>query len=64
MKQRPNEAERLKSAPVAVALRRAGFVPCARWWVTPDQLEVVRRMALGTAGAVNASRRQVKAGRG
>ena len=42
----------LKS-PGAMALRRAGFVPLPRWWVTQDQLEVIHRMAHGNKDVVN-----------
>lgn len=42
----------LKSAG-ALALRRAGFIPLPRWWVTEDQFEVIRRMAMGNDEVVN-----------
>lgn len=42
----------LKS-PGAQALRRAGFIPLPRWWVTGDQFDVIRRMALGNEEVVN-----------
>ncbi|WP_300440329.1 hypothetical protein [uncultured Mameliella sp.] len=37
----------------AKALRAAGYVPLPRWWVTQDQLEVIRRIAMGNEGEVN-----------
>lgn len=45
----------LKS-PAAQALRKAGYVPLPRWWVTQDQLDVIRRMAEGNSDVVNAIR--------
>lgn len=50
----------LKS-PAAKALRRAGYVPLPRWWVTEDQFEAVRRMATGNADAVNEIRDKARA---
>lgn len=29
----------------SVALREAGYVPLPRWWVTPEQLEMIQWMA-------------------
>ena len=29
------------------ALRRAGYIPLPRWWVTQDQYDVIERMAYG-----------------
>ena len=42
----------LKS-PAAKALREAGFVPLPRLWVTPDQMEVIVKMAEGNRDVVN-----------
>ena len=47
----------LKS-PAAKALREAGFVPLPRLWVTPDQLEVIKRMAEENSDVVNEIRRK------
>ena len=30
---------------IAQALRKAGYLPLPRWWVRPDELDVIRRMA-------------------
>jgi len=51
-------------SPVAKALREAGYVPIPRWWVTPDQLETIRRMAMGNAEVVNEIRYKVNNGPG
>lgn len=40
-------------SPISQALRRAGFVPLPRWWVTDDQLDVIRRIAAGNKDVVN-----------
>ena len=34
------------------ALRKAGYVPLPRWWVTQDQFEVIERMAKGNKDEV------------
>lgn len=49
-----------KPTPTADALRKAGFSPIPRWWVTQDQLDVIRRMALGNEGVVTEIRDQVR----
>lgn len=30
---------------ISDAMRKAGFVKIPAWWVTPDELEVIHRMA-------------------
>lgn len=42
-----------ENSPVSKALRKAGFVPVPRYWVTPDQLDVIKRMAEGNGHVVN-----------
>lgn len=42
----------LKS-PAAKALREAGYLPLPRLWVTPDQMQVIVRMAEGNKDVVN-----------
>lgn len=37
----------------AEALRSAGYVPLPRWWVLPDELEVIHRMAHNHREEVN-----------
>ena len=49
----------LKS-PGAKALRKAGFVPLPRLWVTPDQLEKIKRMAEENSDVVNEIRRKAR----
>lgn len=45
----------------ARALRRAGFVRLStKLWVTPDQLDVIMRMASGNLDTINAIKRQVR----
>ena len=44
----------------AEALRAAGYTPLPRWWVTQDQLDVIRRIAMGNEGEVTRIRDQVK----
>lgn len=46
----------------AKALRKAGFVPLPRLWVTYDQLEVIKRIAEGNRDVVNDIRRKAKGG--
>jgi hypothetical protein len=45
---------------VAAELRRRGYVPIPRWWVTPDELEVIRRMAHNHEDEIAEVRRQFK----
>jgi hypothetical protein len=42
----------LKS-PGAMALRAAGYVPCPRWWLTAEQMELVAYMASQNSAEVN-----------
>jgi len=49
----------LKS-PAAKALRKAGFVPLPRLWVTPDQLSRIKRMAEENSDVVNEIRRKTR----
>lgn len=42
----------------AKALRAAGYVPIPRWWVTPDELDVISRMARNHDEHVNEIRGQ------
>lgn len=44
----------------AQRLRQLGFVPLPRWWVTPDQLEVIRRMAHGHQDTINEVRAEYR----
>ena len=37
----------------AQALRAAGYVPVPRWWVLPEELEVIHRMAHNHQDEVN-----------
>lgn len=46
----------------AEALRKAGFVPLPRLWVTWDQLETIIRMAEGNKDVVNEIRQKAKRG--
>lgn len=41
-----------KTSPGGDALRRAGYVPLPRWWVTQDQMDVIERMAKGNRDEV------------
>ena len=45
---------------VSDALRKAGYVRIPDWWVTPDQLEVIHRMAHGHQDEINRIRRETK----
>ncbi len=42
----------LKS-PGAAALRAAGYIPCPRWWMTAEQMELVAYMAAQNSAEVN-----------
>lgn len=42
-KLRDRQKERRRTA--GAALRKAGYVPIPRWWVLPDELDVIYRMA-------------------
>lgn len=42
-----------RAAPVARALRAAGFKPCPRWWLTQEQLNLVEYMAKQNQDEVN-----------
>lgn len=46
----------------AEALRKAGFVPLPRLWVTWDQMETIIRMAEGNKDVVNEIREKAKRG--
>jgi hypothetical protein len=46
----------------AEALRKAGFVPLPRLWVTWDQMETIIRMAEGNKDVVNEIRGRAKRG--
>jgi len=37
----------------AQALRAAGYVPLPRWWVLPEEMEVIHRMAHNHEDEVN-----------
>ena len=37
----------------AKALRKAGYVPLPRWWVLPDEMDVIHRMAHNHQNEVN-----------
>jgi len=37
----------------AQALRAAGYVPLPRWWVLPEEMEVIHRMAHNHQDEVN-----------
>lgn len=43
-------------SPVAKALRAAGFLPLPRLWVTPADMDTIRRIALRHEPVVNAIR--------
>ena len=51
----------LKS-PSADALRKAGFLPLPRLWVTQDQMEVIKRIAEGNRDVVNEIRAKARRG--
>lgn len=42
------------------ALKKAGFVRLPPWWVTPDQLEVIHRMAHNHEYEVNRIRAEAR----
>jgi len=42
------------------ALRAAGFVRIPAWWVTPDELEVIHRMAHNHQSEVNRIRAKTR----
>ena len=44
----------------AEALRAAGFVPVPRWWVRPEDLELVKYMASKHADEVNEIRAEAQ----
>lgn len=44
----------------AKALRKAGFIPLPRLWVTQDQMEIIKRMAEGNREVVNEIRAKAK----
>lgn len=44
---------------VAQALREAGYVPLPRFWVKPEDMEIIRRMAFRHAGVVNEIRGRI-----
>ena len=46
----------------AQALRQAGFLPLPRLWVTPDQMEVIVRIAESNKDVVNEIRAQARKG--
>lgn len=48
----------------AEALRKAGFAPLPRLWVTWDQMETIIRMAEGNKDVVNEIREKAKRGEG
>lgn len=48
--------------PAAKALRKAGFIPLPRLWVTQDQMEVIKRIAEGNKDVVNEIRAKARRG--
>ena len=42
------------------AIRKAGFVRLPPWWVTPDQLEVIHRMAHGHQDTIKRIRKEAR----
>jgi hypothetical protein len=38
-------ADHKPSSPIAQKLREMGLVPLPRWWVTPEELEIILRIA-------------------
>jgi len=53
------EHQKERRAVSAEALREAGYVPIPRWWVTPDELDVIARMAHNHDQHVNEIRSRV-----
>lgn len=49
-----------RNNPVAQALRRAGYKPFPRWWLTQEQIEPVEYMAKQNTADVNRIRNQIK----
>jgi hypothetical protein len=47
-----------KNLGVSDALRKAGFVRLPPWWVTPEELEVIHRMAHGHQYTINRIRKE------
>lgn len=52
-----------RSASTADALRAAGYVRIPAWWVTPDELEVIYRMAHNHQSEINRIRAAARANR-
>jgi len=46
----------------AKALRKAGFLPLPRLWVTQDQMETIKRIAEGNKDVVNEIRGKANRG--
>lgn len=44
----------------AVALRAAGYLPCPRWWLTSEQMELVEYMAKQNEKDVNRIRSEAQ----
>lgn len=42
------------------ALRAAGYVPLPRLWVRPEELTLIRRIAMQNEAAINEIREQVR----
>ncbi len=55
----PSEREEGNS-PMARALRRAGYRRCHRWWLTPEQFELVAYLAHQNEEAVLAIKQTVR----
>lgn len=49
-----------KNIGVNEALRKAGFIPLPRWWVTQEELSVIHRMAHNHEDEVNRIRKECR----
>lgn len=47
-------------SPVAQKLRSMGFVPLPRWWVTPEELEIISRITKRHLPVVMATKEQIR----
>lgn len=59
MKKEHRERQRERRRTSGEALRKAGYVPIPRWWVLPDELSVIHRMAHNHQDHINEIRARV-----